>query len=104
MLAPHDPPCLELSALRMEEVAPLVEALPTLDLARYAYLSFHAPGRFTEEEEEEGLADLLFQQIPTAWPIIMHPDAIFDFGHWRGALGNIWPSKTWTDGSPAAET
>jgi hypothetical protein len=82
MLAPYDSPCLELSALRMAEVAPLVEALPTLDLARYAYLSFHAPGRFPQEEEE-GLADLLFHQIDEAWPIIMHPDAIFDFAHWR---------------------
>ena len=82
MLAPRASSCLELSALRMNEVAPLLEALPVLDLTRYSYLSFHAPGRFTQEDEES-LAELLFQRIPEAWPIILHPDAIFDFSHWR---------------------
>lgn len=82
MLAPHASACLELSALRMNEVAPLLEALPALNLARYTYLSFHAPGRFAQENEES-LADLLFQGVPEAWPIVLHPDAIFDFAHWR---------------------
>ena len=82
MLAPHASSCLELSALRMNEVAPLLEALPTLDLTHYSYLSFHAPSQFTQEDEE-ALANLLFQHVPEAWPIVMHPDAIFDFSHWR---------------------
>ena len=82
MLAPHAASCLELSALRMDEVAPLLEALPTLDLTHYSYLSFHAPSQFAQEDEE-ALANLLFQRVPEAWPIVLHPDAIFDFAHWR---------------------
>src|SRR3984893_8841955 len=82
MLAPYSLPCLELSALRMPEVLPLLEALEVLDLTAYSYISFHAPSRF-EREEEMRLADLLFERVPEAWPIVMHPDAIFDFACWR---------------------
>jgi hypothetical protein len=82
MLSPHAPACLELSALRLSEVVALVEALPTLDLNGYSYLSFHAPGRFLREEEE-WLATLLLSSVPADWPIVMHPDAIFDFSHWK---------------------
>ena len=82
MLAPFMLPCLELSALRMDEVMPLVEALPSLDLSRYETISFHAPSRFGAEDEA-GLAQLLSERIPKQWPIVMHPDAIFNPVHWR---------------------
>ena len=81
MLAPLALPCIELSALRVKEVASLVDALP-LGLDSYSYISFHAPGKFTPEEEV-WIAELLFARVPEAWPIVMHPDAIFDFGLWR---------------------
>lgn len=82
MIREHGLPCVELSALRMEEVLPMLEALPSLDLARYEYISFHAPSRFAEEDEV-WLADLLFARIPRDWPIILHPDSIFDRRLWR---------------------
>ncbi len=82
MLAPYSLSCLELSALRVSEVAPLIEALELLALEQYRYISFHAPGKF-ERDEEVWLSNLLFEKIPADWPIVMHPDAIFDYSCWR---------------------
>jgi hypothetical protein len=82
MLAPHGLPCVELSALRMDEVVPLLDALGSLDLSGYERISFHAPGQF-ERKDEAQLAELLHKRIPKTWPIVMHPDAIFDYGCWR---------------------
>lgn len=73
--------CIELSALRLSEVIPLVQALPNLDLEMYSYISFHAPSGFSAEEET-WLSDLLFTNVPNEWPIIMHPDAIHDHRVW----------------------
>lgn len=82
MLAPFGLSCLELSALRVAEVLPLVDALPALNLTGYSYVSLHAPSNFVHSEEA-WLADFLFERVPKAWPIVMHPDAIFDFGCWK---------------------
>ena len=84
MLSPHGLPCVELSALRMDEVESLIAALPSLslELRDYTAISFHAPSRF-ERADEVRLAKLLFEHVPKAWPIVMHPDAIFDYGVWR---------------------
>lgn len=73
--------CLELSALRISELGPLVAALPDLDLSRYSYVSVHAPSTLSGEDEPR-VADLLYYGVPKDWPIIVHPDAILDFKHW----------------------
>jgi len=73
--------CLELSALRVPELAPLIEALPQLDLSAYSYVSLHAPSMFTREEEAS-VAETLYTGVPEAWPIVVHPDTIHDFKHW----------------------
>jgi len=78
--------CIELSALRLHEVDPLVRAIPKLDLGRYIYISFHAPSFFTADEEAH-LVETLERAVPKAWPIVLHPDAIHDAARWR-ALGN----------------
>jgi hypothetical protein len=74
-------PCLELSALRVSELRPLLAALPRLNLSGYSYISFHAPSSFSNEEES-CVADLLYDHVPPEWPIVIHPDAIVDFGLW----------------------
>ena len=74
--------CLELSALRVSELENLVEALPDLDLSGYAYISFHAPSSFSKEQEK-WVSDILYSSVPEGWPIVMHPDTIHDFSHWR---------------------
>ncbi|SRR6266851_10136311 len=71
---------VELSALRLQEVNPLLEALRTLDLSSYSYISFHAPSSYAEHEEAALVSAL--RKVPSDWPIIIHPDAIYDFSLW----------------------
>lgn len=73
---------IELSALRYQEVEPLIAALPKLNLQRYGYISFHAPSNFTPEQEPP-LANLLYHSVPQEWPIVLHPDTIHDWNIWR---------------------
>lgn len=75
-------PCIELSALRVPEVRGLIEAIPTLDLVGYSYISLHAPSRFSREEEI-WLTSLLHRSVPASWPIVLHPDTIHDFTLWK---------------------
>ena len=76
----YDFQAIELSALRIAEVEPLLCALGNLDLDRYQYISFHAPSAYREEEEEH-LVELL-SKLPEAWPIVLHPDAIYRASRW----------------------
>lgn len=78
--------CVELSALRVSELAPLIAALPHIDLGGYSYVSVHAPSMF-DREEEAWVAEMLYAGVPEAWPIVVHPDTIHDFKHWIG-FGN----------------
>jgi len=71
---------LELSALRDSELHPLVGALPSLDLSRFAYVSFHAPSRLREITERD-LVDAL-RQLPPTMPIVVHPELIQSVAAW----------------------
>jgi hypothetical protein len=77
---------IELSALRLHEVEPLLRAIPSMDLDRYAYVSFHAPSSFAPAEEAP-LVEALGCLVPKDWPIVLHPDTIHDASLWR-ALGD----------------
>ncbi|HEY6328109.1 MAG TPA: TIM barrel protein [Blastocatellia bacterium] len=74
---------VELSALRLHELAPLVKAAPTLDLSRFRYISVHVPSAFSEGDEAF-VTEQLSQLAHFRWPFILHPDAIHDFGRWVG--------------------
>jgi hypothetical protein len=82
LLAPSKLASVELSALRMSEVETLVNAIPSLQLGGYTYVSFHAPSSFSAAEER-WLTDLLHSKVPAAWPIVLHPDAICDSTLWK---------------------
>lgn len=73
---------IELSALRIHEVEALVRAIPTMNLDRYHYVSFHAPSSYGADQEAD-LVDQLERLLPTTWPIVLHPDAIHDHVLWR---------------------
>ena len=65
---------IELSALREHELPALVEASHSLDLARFRYVSFHAPSKLREMDERTALE--LLSSLPEAWPIVVHPEII----------------------------
>lgn len=73
---------IELSALRIGEIEPLIQTLPTLDLKKYNYVSLHAPSNFSASEES-WLAKLLLASVPEHWKIVLHPDTIHNFTLWR---------------------
>ena len=76
---------VELSALRMHELRPLMAALTQLDLSEFQHVSVHAPSDFADEAEQE-IVDLLQVAADCGHPIVVHPDAIRDWTLWR-ALG-----------------
>lgn len=73
---------VELSALRMHELKPLILALDSLNLDRYSYVSFHAPSKFSPAEEKEVL-DLLQPVVEREWPIVVHPNSIYNWDLWE---------------------
>jgi hypothetical protein len=72
---------VELSALRENELAPLIGALSSLDLSQFTYISVHAPSRYEPSHEGE-IIDLLKNVANRSWPIVLHPDAVNDFSAW----------------------
>jgi hypothetical protein len=72
---------VELSALRDYELPTLVDAIPSLDLEEFAYVSFHAPSKL-QTLDEQMVFDLLFE-LPEAWPIVAHPDLLRTASLWQ---------------------
>lgn len=71
---------VELSALRVDELHPLVAALPTLDLTSFGFVSIHAPSRF-EQSVELAIVESL-SKITADLPIVVHPDVLFSPDLW----------------------
>lgn len=78
---------VELSALRQPELFPLLESLESLDLTGFHYISIHAPSQFEPEWEAVG-GNRLREECWRNWPLIVHPDALFNFSLWR-EFGNL---------------
>ncbi|HYO79467.1 MAG TPA: TIM barrel protein, partial [Thermoanaerobaculia bacterium] len=72
---------VELSALRDHELPELVNALPSLDLQGFAYVSFHAPSKL-QTLDEQSVFELLLR-LPQAWPIVAHPEILRTPSRWR---------------------
>lgn len=72
---------VELSALRMPEWFPLLDALGTLDLSSFRYVSVHLPSQMGVAEERSVAESL--HNVGQGYPLVLHPDAISDFGLWR---------------------
>ena len=82
MLGQEEVQAVELSALRQGELDPLLHAIPSLDLSRFNYISIHVPSQF-EAEWEAVMWRMIVDGVPSGCPIVLHPDAIGDFGLWR---------------------
>jgi hypothetical protein len=81
MLADKKVNAVELSALRQNELEPLVNQLGQLDLSRFQYISFHAPSQM-EQSYEQAAVELLKRVAARNWPIIVHPDAMHTPSNW----------------------
>jgi hypothetical protein len=81
MLERVDVNAVELSALRLNELQPLVESLDTLALQRYEYVSLHAPGKFSSEEEP-AVVQQLMRVADRGWYVIVHPDSLINYRLW----------------------
>jgi hypothetical protein len=81
MLSDKKANAVELSALRQNELEPLVNQLGQLDLSRFQYISFHAPSQMDQSYEQAAL-ELLQQVAVRGWPIVVHPDAIHTPSAW----------------------
>ena len=87
LLAAISCPVVELSALRIGELEPLIAALEHLDLTGFEQVTFHAPSRFTEEDEDR-VVSLLEKVASRDWPIVVHPGVLFRSDRWR-AFGKL---------------
>lgn len=92
---------VELSALREHELPALVEAVPTLDLRRFDYVSFHVPSKL-QNLSERAVVDLL-GRLPKHWPLIVHPEIIEDASLWEG-FGRQLCLENMDDRKPAGRT
>lgn len=77
----HQIDTIELSALRFNELQPLVESLDDLPLSSFKHISFHAPSSF-DEDQEERVIELLQPVLKRGWSIIVHPDVLYNPGRW----------------------
>jgi hypothetical protein len=73
---------VELSAIREQELIPLLHSLDELDLSRFNYISIHAPSQFSAGSEEQ-IFEELYKTKHRGWPIVVHPDTLRDFALWR---------------------
>jgi hypothetical protein len=82
MLEPWALDAVELSALRDFELPSLVEFVNRADLNRFSHISVHAPSSYARDQEP-WVVENLVSFVDRKWPIIVHPDVIYDFGLWR---------------------
>jgi sugar phosphate isomerase/epimerase len=75
---------VELSALRQNELGPLIGAVGRLDLTQFQHISVHVPSSTTPEFEETLLA--MLSTLPADWLLVTHPNVISMWNEWR-ALG-----------------
>lgn len=73
---------VELSALRLEELEPLVNYLDKVPADKFHYVSFHAPSAFPVEAESR-VVQLLQKVSDRGCNIIVHPDVIYTPSLWR---------------------
>lgn len=83
ILQTTDTDAIELSAIRFRELRPLLEAIPSLNLEKFRYVSIHAPSNFSQNEERD-VVDQITSTCCRTLRVIIHPDSIHDFDLWRG--------------------
>jgi hypothetical protein len=82
MLRDQPVTALELSAIRERELVPLLRSLDDLDLSQFQYISIHAPSSFSVENEAWIFGEL-YKCLGRGWPIVAHPDTLYDRSLWK---------------------
>lgn len=83
MLEGRDIPVLELSALRENELAPLLAALDEIRVEeRFKFVSFHVPSKIAPSNERH-IVGLLGQVAARGWPLIVHPTVLHSPDLWK---------------------
>jgi hypothetical protein len=89
VLRAHHISIVELSALRVSELEPLVADLDRLPLGDFEFVSFHAPSNF-DRELEETVVRHLRRVAQRGIPIVVHPDVIFTDQHWSSISKSLF--------------
>src|SRR5579862_5519846 len=87
MLDDESVTAVELSALRFAEWLPLLRSLDSIDFSMFDYVSIHLPSKMTSDNERT-VTNSLHALDRRRWPLILHPDAVTDWGRWRD-LGDV---------------
>ena len=82
MLGAHQTSAIEFSALRTSELDGLLAFIGKGDFPSFEHVSFHAPSKF-DSSEEASVVERLRDNVPAAWPIIVHPDVVTNVDLWR---------------------
>ncbi len=85
----HGVRVVELSALRVGELAPLVQSLDHLDLSGFDFVSFHAPSRFPTADEPH-VIDRLRCVVTRGIPVVVHPDVISTLEAWQSMGSSLF--------------
>lgn len=91
---------VELSALRKEELEPLVHAHNKIKLSKFKFISVHAPSKY-EPHEERKIVNLLKNFSDKGWPIVLHPDSVYSWELWR-EFGSLLFIENMDDRKPIA--
>ena len=90
----HQIDVVELSALRLEELEPLIDALPSLDLGRFTFVSIHAPSRF-DRDSERRVVEMIMSGEASRYPVVVHPDVVFTPSVWRPLGSRLLLGACW---------
>ena len=80
ILAQTTATAVELSALRQNELGPLVEAVGRLSLHQFHHVSFHLPS-YIDSGFELQLLDFV-DRLPQEWLLVTHPNIITSWERW----------------------
>lgn len=87
-LIKHKVQSVELSALRIDELEPLVNELGKIPIKSFKYVSFHAPSSFPKASER-WVVDQLGKVASRGWNIIVHPDVIRTPKLWKALNSHL---------------
>jgi endonuclease IV len=94
---------VELSALREEELATLMESLDQLDLRAFDYVSVHSPTKLSQMSEERAV-DCLQPAVQRKFPIIVHPEVMQRPEKWSEHLGSLLVIENMDKRKPSGRT